>query len=114
MNDCSRWVIWRGPPAARILDSSARYSAEEIASLAFDGPSPDVHSLAARWQNALATAADVVDRLPVSHTGQAVMSTGGRLFTGTPGELEAALTSDRLWFHHGRLGGALPQIKGTL
>jgi hypothetical protein len=93
---------------------SARYSSEEIAALAFEGPPPDARNLSMRWQKALENAAHIVDRLPASHVGEVVMSERDRLFTGSPPQLETALTSKAIWFHRGRLGGALPQIKETL
>ena len=62
----------------------------------------------------MASAARIIDGLPASRVGEAVMSTEGDLFAGTPSELEAPLTGNTIWFRRGRLGGALPQVKGTL
>ena len=90
---------------------STRYSAEEISTLAFDGPPPAAADLSRRWHDALEAAGPIIDRLPATHVGEAVVSAEGRLFAGTVPELDAGLAGGRLLFHHGRLGGALPQVK---
>ncbi len=90
---------------------STRYSAEEVSSLAFDGTPPRAADLSRRWRDALEVAAAVIDRLPDAHVGQAVLTPDARLFTGGAAALEEALANERLVFHRGRLGGALPQLK---
>ena len=67
--------------------------------------------IARRWHAALEVAAAVIDRLPDAHVGQAVLTTDALLFTGGAAALEEALANERLVFHQGRLGGALPQLK---
>lgn len=89
---------------------SARYSSEELVSLSFDGPAPAVADLFRKWHAALETASAIVDRLPALHAGEAVLTADGYVFTGAIGELERALADDRVMFHPGRIGGALPTI----
>src|ERR1051325_1815271 len=60
---------------------SARYSAAEIAALAFDGPAPDAAELSHQWHAALEDAAQIVALLPYQHVGQCVLR-GGELFRG--------------------------------
>lgn len=90
---------------------SGRYSAEELASLSFDGPAPTFADLSRTWHAALDAASVIVDRLPARHAGQAVLTASGDLFVGTVGELERALREERLTFHAGRIGGALPTVR---
>ena len=91
---------------------SSRYSADELASLAFDGPVPSASDLSRRWRDALARADAVIEQLPVEHAGEAVLSPEATLFTGDAAALAEARAADRLRFHRGRLGGALPRLKG--
>jgi len=89
---------------------SSRYSAEEVASLAFDGPAPSAGDLSRRWSHALGTAQSVIEALPAAHAGEAVLTADGQLFRGDAAELDRALAAGQLLFHAGRLGGALPRI----
>jgi hypothetical protein len=89
---------------------SARYSAAEIASLAFDGPPPDPAALAREWRHAADRADEVVAGLPAEHAGEAVLSVDGDLFCADPTALARALTDGRVRFHPGRIGGALPRV----
>jgi hypothetical protein len=99
-------------PAAILEQASrsGRYSAVEIASLAFDGDAPDAADLSQRWHAILAAAREVVDALPGDHVGRAVLAADLQLFTGTAGQVRAALSQGRLRFHAGRLKGAFPNV----
>jgi hypothetical protein len=90
---------------------ASRYSDDEISALAFDGAPPPASALSRQWSAALAVANAIVERLPVDHAGEAVLTTDGGLFTGRGPDLEMALADRRLHFHRGRLGGAVPQVK---
>jgi hypothetical protein len=91
---------------------SGRYTDDEISALAFDGPAPVAADLSRRWHDALHAARTVVERLPAEHVGHAVLTMDGRLCTSGHADLDRALSSGHLVFHRGRIGGALPQIKG--
>jgi len=91
---------------------SARYSAAEVAQLAFDGPPPDAAALARAWQHALDAAERVVSRLPVEEAGACVLSAAGDLFRGAPDALSSALRQGGLRYHHGSIRGALPRLIG--
>jgi hypothetical protein len=90
---------------------SSRYSEEELAALAFDGPPPRAAELSQQWRQAVGAALAVVSGLPPAHVGRAVLTTDGRLFKGDLAALGRALADERLLFHKGRIGGALPQFK---
>jgi hypothetical protein len=97
-----------------ILDQagrSARYTDDEIASLAFEGATPAAADLSRRWHGALEGARHVVDRLPAEQLGKAVMTIEGMLFIGTAAELERAVGDNRLFFHRGSIGGAWPHVR---
>jgi hypothetical protein len=97
-----------------ILDQarrSNRYSIEEVAALAFDGPPPDAAALSRQWRTILARGTAIVERLPAAHVGDAVMSPDGHLFTGDAAALDAAIAAGQVAFHRGRIGGAWPQIR---
>lgn len=89
---------------------SSRYSADEVAQLAFHGPPPDAAELSRRWHRALNMAIEIVLRLPPEEAGACVLSADGNLFRGSPDELEAALRQGALRYHRGRIRGAFPRI----
>jgi hypothetical protein len=88
---------------------SARYSAVEIAALAFDGPAPDAADLSHQWHATLENAAQIVALLPYQNVGQCVLR-GGELFRGDGAALRQALARGDLRFHAGSIRGAFPQI----
>jgi hypothetical protein len=88
---------------------SARYSAVEIAALAFDGPVPDASDLSRRWHAALENAAQIVAMLPYRNVGQCVLR-GGELFRGHGAALREVLARGEIHFHAGSIRGAFPQI----
>ena len=90
---------------------SSRYSADELASLAFDGPPPSASDLSRQWRGALDRAGAVIDRLPAEHVGEAVLTQSATLFRGDAEELAEAETANRPRFHRGRAGGAWPHIR---
>jgi hypothetical protein len=90
---------------------SSHYSEDEVSALAFDGPPPHAGALAVQWRAALETADAIVNALPVTHVGEAVLTKDGHLFTGGLSELGPALADGGLLFHCGHVGGALPRIK---
>lgn len=92
---------------------SGRYSAEELASLDFDGPPPDPADLSRRWHSALRNAAEICDLLPPASVGCCVLDGAtGVLFQGSPEELGPALREGRIVFHRGHLGGSVPSLPG--
>jgi hypothetical protein len=99
------------PPA--ILEHagrSARYSAEEILSLAFEGLPPDPVALARDWHASLADAEKIVALLPPAEAGTCVLSREGGLFRGDSAALQLAIEASSLLFHQGSIRGALPQL----
>jgi hypothetical protein len=100
---------------ARILEQagrSARYTAAEISSLAFEGPPPDAAELSRRWHAMLDEAREIVDVLPAQDVGTCVITERGELFTGDQGRLRAEMASGAVRFHEGRIRGALPLVRG--
>jgi len=89
---------------------SARYSAEEVAELAFDGPAPDATQLSSRWKAMLASAREMVDLLPSEQCGKCVLNQGGELFRGDSSQLRAALSEKGLAYHAGCIRGAFPRV----
>ena len=66
---------------ARILAEAARtarYSAEEVGALAFDGPPPDAAALAQTWHAILGAARAVLGALPAAEAGKCVLSRDGQ------------------------------------
>lgn len=90
---------------------SSRYSAGEVAALAFAGPQPDAADLSRRWRAALDEAGPIITALPADRVGEAVLSADGKLFTGSLPDVQRQLANGTLLFHPGRLGGALPQVR---
>jgi hypothetical protein len=88
---------------------SARYSAVEIAALAFDGPAPDAADLSRQWHAALVNATEIVAMLPYQNVGQCVLR-GEELFRGNGAALREVLACGEIRFHAGSIRGAFPQI----
>ncbi len=90
---------------------TARYSADEVTELAWDGPTPDAGDLSRRWKGMLDTARRVVDVLPSDSVGTCVLTPQGELFGGDADDVTRALAAGQVRFHAGRLKGALPQLR---
>jgi hypothetical protein len=90
---------------------TARYSAAEVATLAFEGHAPDAVTLARQWQEALFTATEIARALPVEHIGSAVLTDKGELARLPSSELLDAIAHGALQFHPGRIGGAWPAMR---
>jgi len=99
-------------PAAILQHAArtARYSAAEVAALAFSGDPPDAAELSRQWHAALEAARLVVDRLPPDRVGHCVLSADGRPYQGDPGALAEAVAQGALVFHSGAIRGALPRV----
>src|SRR5690606_14932829 len=85
---------------------TTHYSAEEMASLAFDGAAPDAGALAHQWRKTLEEAAGIVAALPVDQTGTAVLASTGELARLDSAAIRDAIDRGDLRFHPGRTGGA--------
>ena len=90
---------------------SARYSDDEIAALAFDGPHPTAADVSRRWHAALDHARLIVALLPARSAGAAVVTRDGTPFRGDAAALPDALRTERVLFHQGRIGGAWPRTR---
>jgi hypothetical protein len=113
------YLVWAaagkdpGLSPAFILNEAARtgrYTAEELAPLAFEGDAPSAEDLAHRWRTMLARAHEVAEALPAREVGTCVCEKDGTLMhAGSPG-LSDALRSGDVLFHRGKLYGAYPAI----
>lgn len=81
--------------------------------LEFEGPRPDAAALGRNWHAALRRAEEIVDLLPESEVGTAVVTAGGELFRGGSDALAAELAAGAIRFHRGRIGGAWPTFPGA-
>ena len=90
---------------------SARYSAEEVSALAFDGDPPDPAALGRRWHRLLDQSREVVSLLPGAEVGRCVLGLDDSLCRSTPEDLPRALERGELRFHRGSLRGALPVVR---
>jgi hypothetical protein len=88
---------------------SARYSAVEIAALAFEGRTPDAADLSRHWHAALENAMQIVATLPYQKVGQCVLR-DGELFRGDAAALREGVARGEIRFHAGSIRGAFPQI----
>ena len=114
---CLAWAACGKDPGftpAGILEQAARtarYTDDEVSSLAFDGPGPSAADLSRRWHQALDTAGAIIAMLPAENVGRAVLTPDGSLFTGGAPDLARALAGLGVRVHTGRIGGAWPQLK---
>jgi hypothetical protein len=90
---------------------SARYTQQDINTLAFAGKTPDAGALGRTWRELLGEAHEMVAVLPEYHVGQCVMHRDRTLFNGATGALKDALTADAVLFHEGTVRGAWPTMK---
>jgi hypothetical protein len=90
---------------------SARYSADEVSALAFEGSPPDAGELSRRWRDELESAREIVAALPAAEVGKCVLAESRSLFRGRARELRKALDEDRVLFHPGRIRGAWPDVR---
>ena len=97
-------------PSAILTHASrtARYSADEVATLAYAGDPPDPGELSRAWHHALDEAYLVVDRLPPEEAGTCVLMDTGELCRAGATHLDTLVARGRLRFHAGRIRGALP------
>ena len=89
---------------------TARYSADEVASLEFEGIPPDAGVLARRWRALLEAAGRVVQALPVEKAGHCVLRREGGLCVASPEALPSQLARGDVVFHEGSIRGALPDL----
>ncbi|HEY7817678.1 MAG TPA: hypothetical protein VIG29_05635 [Vicinamibacteria bacterium] len=89
---------------------SARYSAEEVRALSFEGSPPDAAQLARVWHQSLTEAEAIIDRLPSTEVGTCVLAKEGGLFRGSVTALTDALEKSELHYHRGSIRGALPRL----
>ncbi len=92
---------------------SARYSAVEIAALAFSGAPPDAAELSRRWHVILQESRELVGILPPPEAGKCVLNAQGELFSGDAAQASKALASNALRFHEGRIRGAFPRFAAS-
>lgn len=90
---------------------TARYSSEEVQSLAFEGSAPDAGDLSRRWHSQLSEARAVIAALPPQQAGKCVLDRTGRLVRQPAAVLTEVFVRDELSFHSGSIRGALPQIR---
>jgi hypothetical protein len=91
---------------------TARCSEDEIASLGFDGPAPDASALSRTWREMLEAAVGCSRSCRRAKRGECVLTTDHHLCR-TPAPALPALLEAALRFHRGRIGGAVPTIRGS-
>jgi hypothetical protein len=89
---------------------TSRYTQAEIDALEFEGPRPRADDLSRSWHAALTTAPEVIDILPITAIGCAVLQPNAELFRGDGDAVRVALNRGELRFHAGRIGGAWPSV----
>lgn len=110
------WAACGKDPAfspASILEHAARtgrFTAEEVAELAFAGERPDASGLARRWHAALGMAHLIVEFLPADEAGACVLL-GRELCRLAPDDLGTALGRGEIRFRTGSIRGAFPAIR---
>lgn len=92
---------------------NTRYSAAEVAELAFEGTAPDASLLSQRWMEMLQEAPAIIDSLPVADVGKCAMSVQGGLFQGTADEAVRALANREIFFHAGAVRGVMPRMRSA-
>lgn len=110
------WAACGKDPAfapAAVLEHAARsnrWTAGELAELAFTGPPPDAADLSRRWHAALEAARRIVTVLPAEEVGTCVL-VGDDLCRLDASELADAKRQGRLRYRAGSIRGALPTVR---
>lgn len=89
---------------------SARYSADEVASLEFEGKAPDAVIMSQRWKAMLQEAQMLIELLPPDEVGTCLLDVEGALYQGGLDALHRALANGHLRFHRGCMRGAYPSF----
>lgn len=101
-----------GPAAlVELAARNGRYTEGEIGALDFEGERPSAADLSRRWHAMIEQARELVDRLPVSGVGQAVLTDSGEPGQWATNDLAGALARGEIRFHSGSIGGALPSVR---
>lgn len=87
-----------------------RFTAPEVAGLAFAGDSPDLAILSQRWHAAIDQARELLSLLPGDEAGQCVLTATGDLCRLAPEAMKTALALGDLGFHPGSIRGAFPSL----
>jgi hypothetical protein len=100
-------------PASLLAEArrTGRYTQLELDELAFDGAVPDAAALGRRWHELLEEAHRIIELLPPTEVGRAVLSASGELYKGAPGHLGQDLSADRIRFHRGSIRGVWPTLR---
>ena len=89
---------------------TGRYAQQELDELAFDGSPPDAHVLGRQWHHVLSEAHAIVDLLPESRGGMAVLNSHGQLYRGSSAVLNEDLQHGQVIFHAGTIRGVWPAL----
>lgn len=92
---------------------SAHYTKPDLATLAFEGTTPNIEEMAKTWRTMLREADDIATRLPEDSVGTCVLTRNGELFKGTLDALQQAVENDTLVFHEGAIHGAWPRLRAN-
>jgi hypothetical protein len=100
-------------PASILAEAgrSGRYSQAELNELAFDGSAPDARELGVKWHRMLSEAHRIVEALPASESGKAVLDRQGAPYRNGPEALRPDLQERTIIFHEGRIGGVWPAFR---
>ncbi len=96
-----------------LIEHSARggrFTAPEVASLAFVGSAPDLGSFSRAWHAAIEEARQLVAVLPAAEAGNCVLDAEGKLLRVGPVGLPAAISRGEVRFHAGSIRGAFPTL----
>jgi hypothetical protein len=90
---------------------SGRYSAPEVAELAFEGTPPDAGELSRKWHRAIEEARVIIDALPSAQSGTCVLVERNELCRISSDRLPAAVEAGQLSFLEGSIRGVLPTLR---
>ena len=110
---CSKDEGWNPQLILEEAARNGRASPLEWQQLEWQGAAPDPIQFKAEWREALSSAAEIIEVLPLETVGMAVLNTTGTPFRGDVAALRGALKRDELRFHAGFVGGAWPTLKQT-
>ena len=87
-----------------------RFTASEVAGLAFAGEAPDLAALSRAWHAAIDQARDLIEALPPEKSGCCVLDAEGHLLDLALADLPEALARGEVRFHSGSIRGAFPTL----
>ncbi len=108
---CGKDEGWNPQLIVQESARNGRASPLEWQQLEWQGGAPDPIRFKTEWRQALESAGEIIEILPLEAVGMAILDAVGTPFRGDVAALQGALADGKLRFHAGYIGGGWPTLK---